>query len=268
MPEPSINPLPFLEALAYWSDKIQIGPKAFAALSDQAKVLVFGVARIAKGDELNTVYQLIGNIASKGWTLDEVKEGAADIFERRGWTGKNAYKADAIIRTNIRSAYMAGRYQQLMAMRDTHPYWMYTGIRDGLERPAHHAMFNRVWRWDHPVWDTWFPLNDMNCRCDVIALTPEQAAARGYTIETEDPTGEQIPLYDEDGALVDTVILQPGKGWQLNQAKVYTEAFGTFAQRKVASYPDLLGQLVLADLLTNEDMAILLSGEQNAQDEF
>ena len=263
-----LTPLPFFEAVQFWADKIQIGPKDFAALSDRGKVLSFGIARIAKGDELNTAYQLIGNVFSKGWTLEEVQAGAADIFSRRGWTGKNAYKADAIVRTNVRSAFMAGRYQQLMAMRESHPYWLYTGIEDSRIRPKHRAMSGRVFRWDNPVWSTWFPPNGMNCRCDVVALTAEQVAAMGYTVEKTDPTGQQIPLYDDDGNLEGTVTLQPDEGWQLNQADAYVQAWGTYANRKIQSYPALLQSLVLADLLTNDDMAILLSGAETTQEQF
>lgn len=261
-----LKPLPFFEAIQFWADKVQIGPKAFAALSDRGKVLAFGIARIAKGDELNTAYQLIGKVFSEGWTIDEVKAGAADIFSRRGWTGDNDYKADAIVRTNVRSAFMAGRYQQLMATRYTHPFWMYVGIEDSRIRPTHKAMSGRVFRWDNPVWRTWYPPNGMNCRCDVIALTAEQVAAMGLSVEAENPTGQQIPLYDDDGALVDTVILQPDKGWQLNQAEAYVQTWGSYANRKIDSYPALLQQLVLQDLLTNDDMAILLSGADIPQE--
>ena len=261
---PLLEPLPFLEALAFWADKIQLGPKDFAALSDRAKALAFGVSRIAIGDELNTVYTLFQRALSDGLTLEEFRAESGDIFERRGWTGRNAWKVDSIFRTNIQSAYNAGKYQSLMRNLDIFPYWMYSAIDDDRVRQTHHAMDNRVWPADHPIWASWFPPNGFMCRCTVIGLTEEQVISRGLIVETDIPTGS-LPIYDTDGNVTGNVPMAPDEGFAVNPGQVWLQTFGDYADRKLGTFADLLKQAALADLLTSQDMALLLSGQAGAE---
>ncbi|WP_237043784.1 phage minor head protein [Pseudomonas aeruginosa] len=52
----------------------------------------------------------------------------------------------------MQSAYMAGRYAAAYEARETHPYWMYVAVMDGVTRPSHAALHGKVFRWDDPIW--------------------------------------------------------------------------------------------------------------------
>lgn len=259
---PTLNPTPFLEALAFWSDKIQITPSEFYALSDRAKALAFTVSGITKGDQLNTVYGLLDRAIRDGLTLKEFQAGAGEIFSERGWTGKNPYRVDNILRTNIQTAYNAGKYQALMRNIDIIPYWQYLAINDNRTRPAHALLDNKVYPANHAFWNTWFPPNGFRCRCSVIGLTAEQVAARGLMVESTDPTGQTVPLYDENNVFVDNIVLQPGKGFESNPGQTWEQTFGRHALDKIGSFESMLAQAVMAELMTSEDAAILLAGAQ------
>lgn len=259
---PTLKPIPFLEALAFWSDKIQITPSEFYALSDRAKALAFTVSGITKGDQLNTVHGLLDKAIRDGITLNGFQSGAGEIFSARGWTGKKPYRVDNILRTNIQTAYNAGKYQALMRNIDIFPYWQYLAIDDARTRSAHALLDDKVFPTDHPFWTTWFPPNGFNCRCSVIGLTAEQVASRGLIVEYDDPTGQIVPLYDENGSFVDNVVLQPDKGFATNPGKTWEQTFGQYAIDKIGSFESMLAQAVMAELVTNEDAAILLDGSQ------
>ncbi len=154
-----LTPLPFKEAQKFWADKVQLGPGEFAKLSTEQKVKAFGVSGIAKGDELNTVYMTLKKSFDKGISFEDFKKEAGEIFERRGWTGKRAWRVDNIYRTNIQTAYNAGHYKQQVESSDIQPYWMYSAINDRSVRPKHLAMNGRVWPANHSVWQTWYPPN-------------------------------------------------------------------------------------------------------------
>jgi len=260
-----LEPLPFLEAIAYWENKVKISPKAFAALSDRAKTLAFGVARIAQGDELNTVYSMLDKAIRDGLSFEEFKLGTGDIFDRRGWSGSHAWKVDSIFRTNIQTAYNAGHYQQLVKDVDIFPYWMYSAIDDHRTRPTHAAMDNRVWPADHPVWATWFPPNGFLCRCSVIGLTEQHVRSGDITVETDDPTGQTVPILDDDGRQAGSTVLRPDKGFAVNPGEVWAESIAEYAKDKLAGYPDALRRMVLAELITDHDFALLLDGEPSSQ---
>ena len=72
-------------------------------------------------------------------------------------------------------------------------------------RPAHAAMENRVYRWDDPVWDIWYPPNGFRCRCMVVSLTEDQVRQRHLTVDSLMPhemdrrTGEAVFYYPDNG---------------------------------------------------------------------
>ncbi|MBM9605959.1 phage head morphogenesis protein [Desulfopila inferna] len=149
-------------AQAFWRDKVQMSASEYAALADEARQRAFAVSGIAKGDELNTVFAALQRAVDEGISFEQFKEDAADIFERRGWVGKRAWRVNNIFQTNIQTAYNVGRYEQLQQEKDVMPYWMYDAINDTGTRKTHLAMDGRVWPADHPVWNTWYPLNGYN----------------------------------------------------------------------------------------------------------
>jgi len=251
----SLKPLPFAEALAFWAGKIKIGPKAFKELSDNGKTVAFAVSRIAAGDELNTVYRLLGDALEKGTTFREFQAGAADILERRGWAGKNEWKARSIFDTNVNSALNAGQYQVLNRNRDIFPYWQYSAINDARTSDFCRWMRNRVFAADDPVWRKIWPPNHHSCRSTVIGLTADQVIERGLTVETRNPLGQQVTVVE--GGETRVVTLSPADGFASNPGEVWLQTIAEVAREKVDGYPPALAALVLQELLTDNDVALL-----------
>lgn len=92
------------------------------------------------------------------------------------------------------------------------PYWQYQTAGDGNVRPAHAAMENRVYRWDDPVWDIWYPPNGFRCRCMVVSLTEAQVRGRHLTVENLMP-------HEVDRRTGEAVFYYPDKGFSANPAK-------------------------------------------------
>ena len=251
-----LEPAPFSEAVAYWLDKIKVGPKDFAELSDRGKAIAFAVSRIAKGDELDTVYRLLHEALIHGTTFEDFQAGAGDIFTRRGWSGGSAWKVESIFRTNIQSAYNAGQYQVLDRNRDMFPYWQYSAILDSRTSDFCRYMNGRVFPADSPVWSSSFPPNHFSCRSTVIGLTPEDIRDRGLVVESDNPLGKQVTI--ADGEETRTVELNPDKGFRANVGEVWLDTIADVSRNKVAGYLHAaIAQAVLEDLLTGSDYDIL-----------
>ncbi len=215
-----LKPLPMEEAQQFWRGKVPVSPGEFARLSDAEKVRAFSVSGIAKGDELTTVMQAIQKAIDEGTTLEDFKRDCADIFEKRGWTGKKAWRIDNIFRTNIQTAYNVGRYKQMMAVVDSRPYWRYSAINDSRTRPTHAALNGKVFRADDPFWDTWYPPNGFRCRCGVTTLSDREMRRDGLRAETDDPTGKLIePIDPKTGAKMLARPLMPDPGFAHNPGK-------------------------------------------------
>ena len=67
------------------------------------------------------------------------------------------------------------------------PYWRYVSVKDGRTRPTHRALNGKVYRHDHPFWDTYYPPNGFMCRCTVQTLSQAQVDARGLKVEDRVP---------------------------------------------------------------------------------
>lgn len=230
-----LEPLTMAEAIKFWADKLKMGPGEFAKLSKEAKLKAFAVAGIAKGDELDTVFAALEKAIEQGTTLEEFKQECAAIFERRGWTGKRAWRIDNIFRTNIQTAYNVGQYKQLMKDKAVFPVWQYSAINDSRTRPTHLAMDGRAWPANHPMWDVWFPPNGYRCRCSVIGLTARQAEARGVKLEQTDPTNALIePVDPLTGNRMPARQLIPDPGFNVNPGKVVYPTAEDFEESEAA----------------------------------
>ncbi|WP_237043568.1 phage minor head protein [Pseudomonas aeruginosa] len=110
---------------------------------------------------------LVENL-ERGETLRDFKRNLRPTLEAKGWWGRQVVVApdggaevaqlgsprrlDTIYQTNMQSAYMAGRYAAAYEARETHPYWMYVAVMDGVTRASHAALHGKVFRWDDPIW--------------------------------------------------------------------------------------------------------------------
>lgn len=208
------------EAVRFWADKVKLSPSQFSKLSDEAKLLAFAVSGIAKGDELETVFNTIQSALSEGISYGEFKKGCKDIFERRGWTGQRAWRVDNIFRTNVQTAFNVGRFKQMKAVANIRPYWKYSAVNDRRTRPTHAALNGKIFRHDHPFWDTWYPCNGFMCRCSVVSLSERQVKKRGLKVETDDITGTLIePIDPKTGNKMPARLLMPDPGFSYHPGK-------------------------------------------------
>ena len=220
MPSLNLKPLPMREAIDFWKGKVKLAPGEFAKLTDEAKTRAFAVSGIAKGDELNTVFDALEISLSKGVSYEDFKKQAAKVFEARGWTGKRAWRVDNIFRTNIQTAYNVGRYKQMQEIAKTRPYWQYDAVNDSRTRPAHAAMDGKVFPADHPFWDRWYPPNGFRCRYSVDTLSPNDVKKEGLKVETKDPTGTLVePTDPVTGNKLPARPLMPDKGFAYHPGK-------------------------------------------------
>lgn len=208
---------PFEEARAFWADKVKLTPSEFGALADDAKARAFAVSGVAKADELETMFNSLSRVIDGGATFANFKKECAAIAERRGWGN---YRLETIFRTNVQTAFMAGRYGQVKKASKMRPYGQYSAVGDRRTRPEHHALHGRVFPLSSPFWDTWWPPNGFKCRCTVKTLSERQVTARGLTVETDDPTGTLYePVDPRSGARLPARLLMADPGFAHNPGK-------------------------------------------------
>lgn len=206
------------EALAFWKDKAQLTPAEYAGLTQQARSRAFAVSGLAKRDQIATVYAALQAALENGETLAAFKKRLGPLLEQKGWTGQKAWRVNNIYRTNMQSAYQAGRYAQMKKTADARPFWRYMAVRDRRTRPTHLAMNGLVFRHDHEFWSTYYPPNGWQCRCTVQTLSQRQVDKRSLEVQTTVPRLVE-PIDPVSGARLPArpLVAEPGWGGNVGQ---------------------------------------------------
>lgn len=152
----------------------------YDALRQDARRAAFTVARLARVDSLERVRSALVKDVREGGTLDEFREGVADLL-------LPAHHLETVYRTNVAAAYSQGLMDVLSQplAGDEFPYLEYHATHDSRTRPEHLQMEKlgiqgtNVYRRDDPLWQVFLPPWDYNCRCALVPLSLEDAAARG-----------------------------------------------------------------------------------------
>jgi SPP1 gp7 family putative phage head morphogenesis protein len=157
---------------------------AFDALSEEAKLTAFTVARVCSLDALQQLQEALSTDIAQGGTLADFQARVADVL---GESALSPAHIENVYRTNVASAYADGQREVLNhpLVADEFPYVEYTAVHDSRTDPDHLAMEHHgigggpIYRRDDPVIQLFWPPWRYNCRCAVIALTLEDAAAAG-----------------------------------------------------------------------------------------
>ncbi|RRW90603.1 phage minor head protein [Pandoraea apista] len=216
----------------------------------QAETLAraFTVAGVLKTDILQDIRQAFDKQLQQGQTLADFKRELLPVLERKGWLGKGLlveegeiegkrlgpYRLDTIFRTNMQSAYMAGRYASQMERVDTHPYWEYVAVLDNRTRPTHRALSGQVYRHDDPFWLTFYPPNGFRCRCRVRTRTRAYVEQNGIPVLDSNSHMVEVEIVDRSGhktkalAYVDPVTgkkTMPDPGFGANPGAQWAKPF-------------------------------------------
>ncbi|MCX7907951.1 MAG: phage head morphogenesis protein [Ignavibacteria bacterium] len=191
----------YLESLGYkitWNWQQQ-----FEAIRQHA----FTVAKVTKADILLIFKQSLEKALKEGITYQDWKKSIDSLLMQKGYIKRedgSAWRKDVIFRTNLQTAYQAGRYQEMKTAVEDLPYWQYISVLDTRTRPNHAALNGKVFRADDPFWKTHYPPNGYNCRCRVRALTKEQVQQMGLKISY----GSQIKIEPDPG-----FSINPSETW-------------------------------------------------------
>lgn len=220
--------LPPGDAIAFLRDKGATVTGSWTEWLDGEHARAFTVANVAKLDVVTDIHNSLLDALKEGKTLEAWKRELIPTLQAKGWWRRDASaeqlqqagrvnpatgeiakgltpaRLNTIYRTNMQSAYMAGRYQQMVSQARLRPYWQYVAVLDSRTRPAHRAMNGRVFRFDDPGWRSFYPPCGFNCRCRVRNYNQREVERKGLSVEST--AGQlrdvQVPLRNGTHATV------------------------------------------------------------------
>lgn len=214
----------FTEAIDYFSKKEVISSAEFYQLAAEARVKAFTVSKVNSMQMLTDIQGQLLKTLEEGKTLKEFKKAFDDILFKGGMDPLHPYHIETVFRTNIQTAYQAGRYQGQIERAKIRPYWIYNAVDDSRTSELCYELNGKCYHYDHPFWDKFYPPNHFNCRSSVDDLSEEDLEEENIKLQTEDLTNSEYYPTLPDGTKADEPIkLYPTKGFDINPGKVAWE---------------------------------------------
>ena len=222
LPAPEIiaEPVAPDAAIAFWKQRAKLTDEEAKALGEDVKHRAFYVTGLAKQDLVQLVSDGIEEALKNGETLADFKKRIAAAIQAQGW---HDYRVENIFRTNMQTAYSAGRYKKMQAVKASRPYWQYIAVMDKRVRPSHAILHEKVYPADHEFWSSNYPPNGFRCRCGVRTLSARQVEKQGLTVETEMPKAD---MWTDPKTGYEYFVHFPGadKGFRNNPGKDWVQA--------------------------------------------
>ncbi len=249
MPDVKLGAVPFPEAIAYLKDKLDLPTRHWDDLLGDIRTKAFAVAGATKVAMVGDFRQALIKTRKAGGTITDFRKDFDRIVKRYGWSykGKRGWRSRIIFDNNMRSASMAGRWQQMQRTKETRPYLQYLSVGDSRVRPEHRAWHGLILALDDPFWDTHYPPNGFGCRCTVRTLSQRQLEREGKQVSQAPPLHRTERINARTGEVYGAVPKGIGVGWDYNVGKAWLAPESVFGQR-LASLPKALRDAALEQL--------------------
>ncbi len=249
MPEVTLGAVPFTEAIAYLKDKVDIPTEHWDDVLGDIRARSFAVAGAVKVDMVKDFREALITIRKQGGTIADFRKAFDRIVARYGWSykGSRGWRTRVIFGNNMRSASMAGRWQQMQRTKATRPYLEYLSVGDTRVRPEHAGWHGLILHIDDPWFDTHYPPNGFGCRCTVRTLSERQLEREGKTLSKAPALKRTKRINTRTGEVYGDVPKGIGVGWDYNVGKAWIAPESVFGQ-KLASLPKPLRDAALEQL--------------------
>jgi len=188
-------------------------------------------------DVVKDIQSALSKAQANGLTLAQFRKDFDSIVKRSGWAykGSRGWRTAVIYRTNMHSAYMAGRWQQIIENADRRPYLEYRAVLDSKTRPQHRAWHGTLLPVTAGFWSTHYPPNGWGCRCTVRSYSESEMTRAGKAVSA-DPKVKYRLATNTDGEVTDRVPVGIDPGWDHNVGESWISPDAALG-KKLASLP-------------------------------
>jgi SPP1 gp7 family putative phage head morphogenesis protein len=246
--------LPSADAVNFFRGKGLRASFAWQDMLHEEHDAAFTVAKMMDLDLLRDVRSAVDRAIANGDTFEEFRRSIEPTLVERGWWGRaemrdpvtgelknvqlgSVRRLKTIFRTNIKTAYAAGHWAQIVDQARTAPYLMYDAVDDGATREEHAQWDGKVFSVDDEFWQTWFPPNGWNCRCSVVQIDAEQLRDLGKSGPDKAPPTPTRSWTNPRTGDVQRIPVGIDPGWNYHPGRSRTAALRTQLSEKAQHAP-------------------------------
>lgn len=163
-------------AIAWFRERVPMTDSEVQGVKDRAKERAFWAAGAGQISQVQTLQRSLTTALEKGQSLQGWRRDARVILSQ-----SSRQHLDTVFRTNIQSAYSAGRQQQMYAPANIRrrPYGYVQTVSDSRRSKICSGFAGTIMPLDDPGWATRMPPYHHNCRTTIRTLTARDAERRG-----------------------------------------------------------------------------------------
>lgn len=186
------------EALKHLTGKRSHISFAWQDTASYEHAVSFTVAKMMDEDMLGETRAAVTDALANGTDFATFQKRLKPYLMARGWWGQavmgdpdtgeiqkvqlgSTRRLRTIYHTNLHTAYAAGQWERIQRNKKLFPYLKYIPSDAAEPRESHKPFYGMVLPVDDPFWSTHFPPNGWGCKCNVRALTREQAEKTGIS---------------------------------------------------------------------------------------
>ena len=228
--------LPFDEATSFFRNKLTIESDAWDDLTGAAHAKAFTSAGAYQAELLAEIRKMTDKAIAGGMDIREFRKQFLPLVEKYGWQlkgGGPAWRSDIIWRTNITTAYQAGRWQQF---EDGGIEYLRYDHLDGQMYPRlnHQRLDGMILPIDDPFWTVNYPPNGWRCHCRAVAASEAEYKAL--------PGGKKTRPADW--------AEMPDNGWRYNVGQAGQEKGYSALTAKLESLPNEIARAWMQRFMT------------------
>jgi SPP1 gp7 family putative phage head morphogenesis protein len=177
--------IPYDDAIKYVQGKYPILYDDLDEITEETTQKYFWVKESTSLELTKKIQKSLLTLLKNGGTFAEWKDNYENNFKTMGLEPTGSY-TETIYRTNLQTAYAAGRYKQQESQKELFPYWQYVSIIDDVTTDICTELNGKTYRSNDPIWNTIYPPNHFNERSSVIALNNDDVAEMGINTDSSE----------------------------------------------------------------------------------
>lgn len=272
---PTFSNAPSTEALAFWRNKTAVPSFDWRDVWAEEYAYSFTVAKAMQLDVLEALRRSVDTALANGVPFEQFAAELTPRLQRMGWWGTQfvvdpetgeevlatlgtPQRLRLIYDANIRSAHAAGQWERAQRTKFALPYFLYVQTTSAAPRDDHLAQVGTIAHVDDPYWDTWFPPNGWNCKCQVRQVSQMEAEKLGP--RPPRPVATR-PWMNKRTGVVEDIPVGIDPGWHRNPGKLRHANLDELLSGTLDNVDPALRAATLKDLPNSWLFRKIVSGE-------